>query len=653
MGPHAQVPSGLPNSAELSLNYGAHDATYGHENATYQPFIAAGSRQFPEITSYAPIQGPAGRKLVLYLNAAEDLSPYFFVIGFGNKRVDALVSKLAQDNQHFNHILDAEVPAFDSTGCSSTQIPLFLYMSDASHNFGMPLEFGHFTYTDATAYNMSSPSHDMSRKRKLSADLGGQSPGKRQSSGQLRTGEISPRSNNTLSPFSQTQQASNYAYSHTPTRSQYQPLGQPSLATPRYGTSPNTTATQLGMGAAQQASTYSPYGYSAAPASASMLTQTPISSGASGSSNPTLVRTSALTGEPGASPMGTSPFNPYAMYPSNAKAVLKLDGNLMSMVEHWTAEEVAVERRLVRFRRSQSGSTINATFEPVTPEDHARAPGNIYVNCIWWKEKQECFITSVDTIQLLESLVAVRFTVEEKNRIRRNLEGFRPMTVSKTRPECEEFFKLIMGFPSPKPRNIEKDVKVFPWRILAHALKKIISKYVSFLPSVCPCCLLTVDQSASYSSTAGAIHSSHSASASSGSNSLERPTVSPPSAGSSAGAMQYSSSMPSTNMSPHLGHGHHVGLAGTQGPADMRVGVPGPLNNMPQSISWHQPSANYTTEMSQPRASWDFSAFVDSNPNSAGGNYNRIPSISQSLGYPQYYMQPSEYKDYNQRTTQA
>lgn len=88
-------------------------------------------------------------------------------------------------------------------------------------------------------------------------------------------------------------------------------------------------------------------------------------------------------------------------------------------------------------------------------------------------------MTSVDTIFLLESLVAVRFTVEEKNRIRRNLEGFRPMTVSKAKADSEEFFKIIMGFPNPKPRNIEKDVKVFPWKILAHALKKIIGKYVS------------------------------------------------------------------------------------------------------------------------------------------------------------------------------
>jgi hypothetical protein len=36
-----------------------------------------------------------------------------------------------------------------------------------------------------------------------------------------------------------------------------------------------------------------------------------------------------------------------------------------------------------------------------------------------------------------------------------------------------------MDFPDPKPRNIEKDVKVFDWSLLPQALGKIISKYVS------------------------------------------------------------------------------------------------------------------------------------------------------------------------------
>jgi hypothetical protein len=36
-----------------------------------------------------------------------------------------------------------------------------------------------------------------------------------------------------------------------------------------------------------------------------------------------------------------------------------------------------------------------------------------------------------------------------------------------------------MDFPDPKPRKIEKDLKVFDWKLLPQALDKIISKYVS------------------------------------------------------------------------------------------------------------------------------------------------------------------------------
>jgi hypothetical protein len=175
----------------------------------------------------------------------------------------------------------------------------------------------------------------------------------------------------------------------------------------------------------------------------------------------------------------SQPFNPYAMYPS--KAVLKLNGDLDAMADNWSKEELDVKRRLVQFTRVQSGSAIHTDFGPVAPED--RAPNSICISCIYWSRRKECFITSVDTIYLLESLVGVRFTVEEKNRIRRNLEGFRPLTVAKAKPESDDFFKTIMGFPAPKPRNIEKDVKVFPWKILSHALKKIIGKYVSAFAS--------------------------------------------------------------------------------------------------------------------------------------------------------------------------
>lgn len=213
----------------------------------------------------------------------------------------------------------------------------------------------------------------------------------------------------------------------------------------------------------------------------------PASSSPVKGAHPTLVRTSTIHPSMGSTfhpNYSHSSFNPYSM--QSLKATLKLKGDLDSMTKNWTESEASDRRRLVEFTRSQLGNNIHAEFKPVKPED--RAPNSITISCIYWKEKNDHYVTSVDTIYLLEALVGVRFTVEEKNRIRRNLEGYRPATVSKSRLDSEEFFKVIMGFPHPKPRNIEKDVKVFPWKILAEALRKIIGKY-----------------SASYSSTAGTI----------------------------------------------------------------------------------------------------------------------------------------------------
>ena len=161
---------------------------------------------------------------------------------------------------------------------------------------------------------------------------------------------------------------------------------------------------------------------------------------------------------------------------ANPRARLELHGDLSDMAVGWTVNEWQTGRRLVQFWRKQEGTSIHATFRPILPDQYV--PNSIVVSCIFREDRNECFITSVDTIYLLEALVASRFSIEEKNRIRRNLEGFRPETVSKHKKGTEAFFKRIMSFPDPKPRNIEKDVKTFPWRILGPALSKVVSKYV-------------------------------------------------------------------------------------------------------------------------------------------------------------------------------
>ena len=175
---------------------------------------------------------------------------------------------------------------------------------------------------------------------------------------------------------------------------------------------------------------------------------------------------------------------------NNLRAVLQVETPTepMAIVDDWDDEERRMGRRLVRFTRVQDGCTLHVACEAIQPSEYT--DGDTVVSCIRRPPEavgpaesptSQCCITSVDIIFLLECLVGDIFNIEEKNRIRRNLEGFRPKTVSKNKIGTEEFFQKIMDFPAPKPRNIEKDVKVFDWAVLPQALDKIISKYVRFM----------------------------------------------------------------------------------------------------------------------------------------------------------------------------
>lgn len=389
------------------------------------------------------------------------------------------------------------MPPLLATGWTASPVPVSLLMESGDAELMCRVDVGGFTYTDGGAHSANSAPMDMPKKRRRNSNESVEdprSPAKRVSSNQLRPKEeygsygFTPTPTE-LPPYSPYLQPGN-SYGLV---SQYRPpQGYQSQAPSRnsaYQYATSTASPPSIKAGSPGVSTWSP-GYPSmnsnrspglAPAS---TVGRPSMSGlpSPNTAQPPLIRTSTLqqtqTPSPAATPASGPPgqaFNPYALYPH--KAVLKIQGDLDSMAENWSAEEWDSKRRLVQFQRTQQGSTITTTFKPISPE--SRPQHSVCISCIWWEEKNECFVTSVDTIFLLEQLVAARFTVEEKNRIRRNLEGFRPLTVSKAKTESEEFFKVIMAFPNPKPRNIEKDVKVFPWKILSHALKKIIGKYVS------------------------------------------------------------------------------------------------------------------------------------------------------------------------------
>jgi hypothetical protein len=450
----------------------------------------------PQVTSFSPTRGSRDTKVYVYITCLYELmtttAPFFFLM-FGNRKCQAAVQKTQQSGNLYQYNVCADAPQFSTTGCSSSLVPICLFMESGDGDVIGKVDVGEFTFLDGPQSGDTTP-QDISRKRKVSIDAEDliKSPAKRTSTQQLRpkeefTSGYGYASGDVASAFSPYMQPSN-SYPNLASHQYGRPTGnyQRHLA---YGYSTSGTASPPALKAhSPQVGTWNSYASVGSNmsrgdslASNVGLPRPSLSSLPSPalSANPPLIRTSTLqqSPSPATTPHGHpgQHFNAYALYPHKAK--LEINGDLDAMAQHWSSEEFESRRRLVHFRRSQSGSTITTTFQPVSVDE--RPPNSTCISCIYWEEKQQCFVTSVDTIYLLEQLVAARFTVEEKNRIRRNLEGFRPLTVSKGKPDSEEFFKVIMAFPAPKPRNIEKDVKVFHWKDLASALKKIIGKYVS------------------------------------------------------------------------------------------------------------------------------------------------------------------------------
>ncbi|KAG2224999.1 hypothetical protein INT45_000120, partial [Circinella minor] len=182
----------------------------------------------------------------------------------------------------------------------------------------------------------------------------------------------------------------------------------------------------------------------------------------------------------------------YTPYPKIDQPLqLEFLSNFDTLSMNWTEEENLAHRRLVQFWRVATTSKIKicCDFCALSKDEYnnqerhgqfsASSDNNgaqvVVMSCITFK--QNLWITSVDLIHLLEYIMRVTLNIEEKNRIRRNLEGFHPITVSKHEEETVDLYYHVMGFKAPFPRSIEKDFKIFDWHILPYALKKILVKY--------------------------------------------------------------------------------------------------------------------------------------------------------------------------------
>ncbi|MCJ1378665.1 hypothetical protein MMC17_001764 [Xylographa soralifera] len=635
-------PHGLPSSSAYARHTNQqHYAT----NALFQPqgpfeepslsYPTVRSRHIPEVSSFAPHQGSQGTRIFISLSAYDEdaVSSLTFYAMFATRRCSGSLTKAGNEGAYGQYTLSVDAPPFTSTGWTNRQVPLRIQIQDGSGMDAELKDVGLFTYVDASQQAPQLSPQDVTRKRKISIESGEASriPAKRPSTQQLRPSSAElygaqvylhqPGAAYMQQPPLEVESSLTNlmpVYNRPQSQGGYQQQESPRRVSHHLSTSSGSSLSQMRVPSPQTPS-WSPSTITAShsaksPNLAAPITRVPSVSSPASSTTPILIRTSTLqqTPSPGTTPVGPStstPFNPYAMYPH--KAILKINGDLDLMAEDWTEDEFDVKRRLVQFWRSQTGSTINTNFKPVTPDD--RQPNSICISCIWWESKKECYVTSVDTIYLLESLVAVRFTVEEKNRIRRNLEGFRPMTVSKGKPDSEDFFKLIMGFPNPKPRNIEKDVKVFPWKILAHALKKIIGKY-----------------SASYSSTASALPPSAGSSYCAPRQPYLGTELFPSTLSNSASHSTFTTGLTSTRLSPA------AMPYSSAGSGMLQVTQPHPAT-YPHSASNPPGGSSAVLSSLDPlqRPSWDFPSYIETNPGHAAPALQGIYYQPRTSGHPE------------------
>ena len=144
-----------------------------------------------------------------------------------------------------------------------------------------------------------------------------------------------------------------------------------------------------------------------------------------------------------------------------------------------SSAEIKERRRFVRLTRQQQGPNIHLRLAAVSVEDVCRDDRNV-INCMLPPGcgKEPC-VSSVDIIKAIELLVNPpdrRLSIEEKNRIRRNLDTLRPTTLKKG----DEGLNWMMQLHSPRPIIIAKDIKIFKWDSLEAALVKIMKRYVSY-----------------------------------------------------------------------------------------------------------------------------------------------------------------------------
>ncbi|KAL8810559.1 MAG: hypothetical protein Q9200_002481 [Gallowayella weberi] len=437
----------------------------------------------PIVTSWGPEQGSPGTLINVDLHSNYDLallSTAKATMRFADIDCPATLKRLDDPKKStYQYVLISRVPMLDLAELSSSQVRISVQLQDLSGMTVTMIDVGYFRYNSRHRTGIGSPQGVTQQQSLIMNMTKTYDPAGNEAVAQARSQSSTPGFYRTgRSPYAQRSRPQTQDSSP-----RYSPYELPSSSSRRRSSTilsesgcPTMDLTPQGSGWTSSYAANNRYGQRTA------LSVTPALRMQSSLVppvvfEPPLFRTSERLKELNKNMPATSPK--ITKVPHSVEARLEIHGKVDSMMDGWTPDECKAQRRLVHFWRSQRENTVFTSFAPWVPE--ARVPKEQCRSCIWWEERQDCFATSVDVIRLCEQLVARggNVTTPEKNRIRRNVSNFAPITIHKDDPETQDFFALIMGYTNPKPKNIQKAIKVLPWRNIGPAMMKLVKKYVS------------------------------------------------------------------------------------------------------------------------------------------------------------------------------
>jgi hypothetical protein len=119
------------------------------------------------------------------------------------------------------------------------------------------------------------------------------------------------------------------------------------------------------------------------------------------------------------------------------------------------------------------------------PTEEDCPPDSKLISCIYVSGCPDlgdtCVITSADFLSLVGWMLGnpEDFDVTERDRIRRNMEIFRPVTLYKSKHTGSmwELYSQIIAYRNPRPLNITNDFKVFRWDNLEIMMRRMANSY--------------------------------------------------------------------------------------------------------------------------------------------------------------------------------